>query len=46
MGSRNRWPVSLYWTLMLGVPAAGLITMAAWYAAVAVVRYYCLYGAR
>lgn len=35
-----RWPVSLYWTLMLSVPVAGLLVASGYCAAWYVVQYF------
>lgn len=36
----RRWPVSLFWTLLLGVPAAGLLMMLGYVGIGALIQYY------
>lgn len=41
---RHNWPISLYWTIMLGVPGGGLVAMLMYYVAIAFVQYLCRHG--
>lgn len=36
----RRWPVSLYWTLMLGLPAAGLLMAGGYFAIGMLIQYF------
>lgn len=38
--ANRRWPISLYWTLMLGVPAAGLLMMAGYVSAYYIAQWF------
>lgn len=43
--ANRRWPVSLYWTIMLSVPAAGMLVALGYYSAYYLIQFLLARGA-